>query len=130
MTDRLRERLLRPVAPLPEGLAVADRASMVGAWVPADPQVLAAGETQVLRLTEAGEVTQTGGCARGATAWSVAPGGRVHTLSSGMPLVGCPSPQLGRWVDDAARAGLDGEVLVLLDADGRETGRLHRAPPR
>lgn len=70
----------------------------------------------------------TGGCARGTVAWAVAPGGRMHTLSGPVPLVDCPGVQLGRWVDEAARAGFDGQVLVLLDAGGAELGRLRRPP--
>ncbi|GAA4672406.1 hypothetical protein Prum_075790 [Phytohabitans rumicis] len=34
---------------------------------------------------------------------------------------------MGRWLGSASRAGLDGDVLVFLDAQGNETGRLRRA---
>jgi hypothetical protein len=33
---------------------------------------------------------------------------------------------VGLWLFEACRAGLDGQVLVLFDAQGKETGRLRR----
>jgi hypothetical protein len=38
----------------------------------------------------------------------------------------CYNQHLTRWVDQARRAGLDGDELVLLDTNGAELGRLHR----
>jgi hypothetical protein len=49
------------------------------------------------------------------------------TVAGPTTAMGCDGAQVGSWIASAARAGFDGDVLVLVDADGHETGRLRRA---
>ena len=66
-----------------------------------------------------------------------AEGGAFFATSRPQTLVGCYSssdsgaglgiPEIVDWITAARAAALDGATLVLVDPDGTELGRLHRA---
>ena len=67
------------------------------------------------------------GCNRSSGAWGVDDAGRLLATGGITTAMGCDGAQVPGWVTWAGRAGFDGEVLVLLDRDGGELGRLVRS---
>lgn len=62
--------------------------------------------------------------------WLVLDDGRVSTTSPQIEVPEeCPSFTLSSWLKQTHFAGLDGTLLVLLDEDGDELGRLSPVPP-
>lgn len=126
LTAELRARLRRTVAPLPTGLVPADRARLLGRWQAAD----GIGDS-LIALDPVGVFRGKDGCNGQYGLWTVTAGGALlvadNPVSTAM-LCRAGRPAVGAWFEAAARAGFDGEVLVLLDAEGVELGRLRRAP--
>lgn len=125
VTDQLRERLRRRVAPLPTGLVPADRGRLLGRWQAAD----GIGDSSI-DLDPVGVFRGKDGCNGQYGLWTVTAGGALLTAKnpvSSLKLCTGGRPAPGAWFEAAARAGFDGEVLVLLDARGAELGRLRRA---
>ncbi len=120
VTDETRARLAPP-APLPSGLRPAAARALPGRWVPAgesfptDPHVV---------FSDDGRWQGSDGCNGVGGRWAVPEDGRLLSTQGAMTAIWCEGAPVGSWVGEAARAGLDGEVLVLLGRDGTELGRL------
>ncbi|MDT0163969.1 META domain-containing protein [Actinotalea sp. AC32] len=123
MTDRTREVLASP-ATLPAGLVAPERDALVGRWV-ADAPV--ADDEPHVDLTADGTYTGSDGCNGAGGRWGLGADGRFLATSGPMTAIGCDGAPVPTWVATARRAGMDGESLVLLDADGGELGRLSRS---
>ena len=52
---------------------------------------------------------------------------RIVASVGGSTLVGCDGAYAPGWLASARLAAFDGDVLVLVGADGKELGRLTRA---
>ncbi|WP_232664374.1 META domain-containing protein [Pseudonocardia sp. TRM90224] len=122
VTDEVRAEWGRP-APLPQHLRPVSPAALAGRWTPerkTDSQPF-------LDFATDGTWTGSDGCNRTAGRWIVALDGTLlATDLLEQTLIGCDNLPVGTWLTGARRAGLDGETLVLLAADGTETGRLTR----
>lgn len=123
------ERRLAPAVPLPTGLEAATSRSIAGAWGPAKA-TSKSGQPATLQLQDSGEWVGTDGCNTTKGRWTTGSDGRVLVTGGASTMIGCDNVPLPLWWQDAARAGLDGEQLVLLDAQGKEIARLVRVPSR
>ncbi|BCL12324.1 META domain-containing protein [Micromonospora sagamiensis] len=121
VTDEVR-RALAPAAALPVTLTPADRHRLAGRWVP-----LTGNRNAYLEFTADGDWTGSDGCNGSRGRWISASGGTLLATAGATTLVGCDNVPVDSWLGTARRAGFDGEVLVLLDAQGKETGRLRSA---
>jgi heat shock protein HslJ len=122
---RTRAALAEP-APLPPELTAADVDKLVGEWFPVG--VRRPGRSQPsLELRPDGTYRGWDGCNGTGGRWVAGPEGRLLATSGVSRLVGCQNINVGQWFAGAGRAGLDGDTLVLLDAQGTELGRLTRA---
>ncbi|MEV0003394.1 hypothetical protein AB0H28_14055 [Micromonospora sp. NPDC050980] len=122
ITDEAR-RALRPAVALPAKLVPVDRTRLAGRWVP-----LSGHKAAYVKFTADGEWRGSDGCNDESGRWITAASGTLLTTARGTTLIFCAdSVSVGGWVVAARRAGLDGQVLVLLDAQGAETGRLFPA---
>jgi heat shock protein HslJ len=119
-----------PAAPLPAGLEPAEHSRLVGRWEIADDgRAAPTPQPPHVDLAAGGAWTGTDGCNNAAGRWTSGPAGALLATSGPMTLMGCAGvAQVPSWLGQTARAGLDGATLVLLDADGRELGRLVRGP--
>ncbi|MBQ0901624.1 hypothetical protein [Micromonospora sp. U21] len=126
VTDEVR-RAFAPAAALPEALTPASRDTLLGRWVPVDarPGRFRSGGPYV-ELRDDGGWRGSDGCNGEGGRWVAGPAGDFLATSGPTTLMGCDNVSVGVWLSKAWRAGLDGEVLVLLDAQGGETGRLRR----
>ena len=124
VTDEARRRLAPPAA-LPATLTPPARESLAGRWVPAAGP---AGGPQLAHVVLAADGTWQGsdGCNGTQGRWATGPGGVLLATGGLSTQIGCDNVPVGAWLVTARRVGLDGEVLVLLDAAGTETGRLRR----
>jgi heat shock protein HslJ len=124
VTDEARRRLAPPAA-LPATLTPPARESLAGRWVPAAGP---AGGPRPAHVVLAADGTWQGsdGCNGTGGRWATGPGGVLLATGGVSTLIGCDNVPVGTWLVSARRVGLDGEVLVLLDAAGTETGRLRR----
>lgn len=117
-----REALQTP-QPLPEELRPATAAHLAGRWVPADgtyetdPHVV---------LHDDGSWSGTDGCNGGGGDWALTDAGWLLSTGGPTTAIWCDGAPVDWWVAGASLAGLDGSVLVLLDRDATELGRLHR----
>lgn len=123
LTDDAREAL-RPPEPLPEDLEPATTADLTGRWVPADTSY--ATDPHVI-LHDDGSWGGSDGCNGVGGGWAVPEDGRLLSTAGPMTAIGCEGAPVGWWLAGASLAGLDGDVLVLLDRDGTELGRLTEA---
>ncbi|MEV0328335.1 META domain-containing protein [Micromonospora echinospora] len=122
VTDEVR-RALAPAVALPATLTPADQHRLVGRWAPVSGH-----RNAYLRFTADGDWAGSDGCNDAGGRWISGAGGTLLATTGATTLVGCDaSVPVGSWLWVARRAGFDGEVLVLLDAEGKETGRLHSA---
>lgn len=114
-------RALRPPVALPDGLDVPSTEDLLGRWVPAgetfetDPHV---------ELHDDTTWRGSDGCNGAGGLWSLGDEGRLLTTAGPMTAMGCAGAPVGSWLADTARAGLDGNELVLLDRSGAELARL------
>jgi heat shock protein HslJ len=119
VTDDAR-RALAPAVPLPATLVAADQRKPVRRWAPASGH-----DAAYVEFAADGEWHGSDGCNDESGRWITAAGGTMLATARPVTLAFCAgSVPIGQWLSTARRAGLDGEVLVLLDADGDETGRL------
>jgi hypothetical protein len=126
VTAELRRRLAPP-RPLPATLRPATAAELVGRWVPADRS----GSPRSPRppsvtFRSDGSWGGSDGCNGQGGAWSVGAAGVLLAGSGPQTLIGCNNVDVGGWLVSAARVGVDGTELVLLDRAGHEVGRLRR----
>lgn len=127
--DAAAERRMAPAAPLPAGLEAATGRSIAGSWGAAKA-TSASARAAVLNLQESGAWTGSDGCNTSSGRWVTGTEGRVLVTSGASTKVGCDNVPLPQWWQLSARAGLDGEQLVLLDTDGKELARLVHVPSR
>jgi hypothetical protein len=116
---------LGPAAPLPERLAPAERTRLAGRWMPAEPT--RAPEPPHVELIADGAWTGSDGCNGAAGRWTSGADGILLATSGPTTLMACEGMVgVPGWLGQAARAGFDGETLVLMDVAGNELGRLTR----
>jgi hypothetical protein len=118
VTDEVRERYTPP-ADLPSGLDPADSAALIGRWRPADR-----GGRAFVELEADGSWRGSDGCNSEGGRWVAGPDGLLLAVQGISTLIGCDNVPVGGWLVRAARAGLDGDDLVLVDRAGAEIGRL------
>jgi hypothetical protein len=120
------ERAFAPGAPLPPELVPVGADALVGRWVPADGS---AGRPEPPHVELAADGTWRGsdGCNADGGRWVAGPEGAVLAVGGVSTEIGCDNIPVGGWLAGASRAGMDGDVLVLLDAAGNEIGRLRHA---
>lgn len=118
--DEVREQYAPP-APLPDGLPPVDDAQLLDRrWYPADPPGAA-----YLEFAGHGSWSGLDGCNHQGGRWVSGPDGALLAVSGVNTLMACDGQvPVGSWLTAAARAGLDGDELVLLDTGGEEVGRL------
>lgn len=121
VTDEVREALA-PAAPLPPELAPAGPDTLAGRWAPAD-----AGSPAYLELAAGGDWQGFDGCNEFEGRWTAGSDGAIVAVMGPSTMMGCDNIPVGGWLAGAARAGLDGDVLVLFDLRGEEVGRLQPA---
>ncbi|MEU2610489.1 hypothetical protein ABZ570_02700 [Micromonospora sp. NPDC007271] len=125
VTDEVR-RALAPAAALPGNLTPAPRETLLGRWVPADGRRWPWQKEPYVELRDDGEWRGSDGCNGQGGRWVAGPEGAFLATMGPSTLIGCDNVSVGSWLFAARRAGLDGKTLVLLDAQGKETGRLRR----
>ena len=120
VTEEIRSGF-RPAAALPAGLTPAGASALHGRWVPARSP----GRSYV-EFQADGRWTGSDGCNGAGGRWVAGPGGAFLGTTGASTLIGCENVPVASWLADGRRAGLDGAVLVLVGADGKELGRLTR----
>lgn len=121
VTDDVRARFAEP-APLPDGLVAIGAETAVGRWEPAG----GAPNDPFVELAADGTWTGSDGCNGSAGSWGVDTGGRLLATAGLSTAIGCDGAPVPSWLASAGRAGFDGEVLVLVDAESSELARLVR----
>jgi hypothetical protein len=124
--DKIRAEF-RPAAPLPAGLVAAAPGQLVGRWVPADGRGSKSLRPALAELTAEGEWHGSDGCNGLGGRWAAGAGGTMLAVTGPSTLIGCDNVNIGGWLSDVARAGFDGDLLVLVDRSGTELGRLKAA---
>lgn len=108
-------------APLPPDLAPADAESLLGRWRPVESPASRA----FLELARSGEWSGSDGCNGQGGRWVAGPDGALLATGGVSTLIACDNQvPVASWMTTAARAGFDGNELVLLDVDGNPVGRL------
>lgn len=128
LTDDLRARF-RSAPALPPGLKPATWAQLLGRWGSADyPK-----RNGFVELLPDGSWKGSDGVNAEGGRWSADSAGDLLSVAGAEAGVGCMPDMcvdVGGWFVSAARAGFDGSVLVLFNAEGKVTGRLvHAAAP-
>lgn len=119
-TSEFTKKVRKP-APLPAGLVPAERDRLLGRWRADAPTGLA--DTPI-RFHADRTWQGSDGCNFDAGTWTLGPDGGLLMLVGQTTNKKCPGPT---WqLTTVRKAALDGEQLVLLDADGKEVGRLSR----
>jgi len=121
VTDDVRAAFAGP-APLPAVFSAATAGELVGRWEPAGTGA----HGSFVELSADGTWTGSDGCNDAGGAWGVDDGGLLLATSGITTAIGCDGVAVTYWLSAAARAAFDGGVLVLLDVDGAELGRLSR----
>lgn len=126
VTDEERRLYSSPALPLPPGLVPASPAALVGRWVPADGSTAAGGRAAYIQLDRDGDYTGSDGCNGSGGRWEAGPDGASLATDGPTTAAGCDNIDVRAWFAEAARAGFDGDVLVLFDERGNETGRVRK----
>lgn len=134
VTDEARRRFA-PVPALPAGLAAPAPDNLIGRWLPLsgpDGRTPAPGPggwptPPFAELAVDGTWRASDGCNATQGRWAAGSGGAFAATGGVSTLIGCDNVPVGVWLGTARQASLDGDVLVLRDAQGTETGRLRRA---
>jgi hypothetical protein len=126
VTEKVR-RAFPATAPLPAGLtAPPTPEALVGRWVPALDSA-GSPEPVYIELLADGAWRGSDGCNAQGGRWISGGGGSLLATAGVSTLVACDNVPVAQWLNQAWRAGLDGEILVLLDAEGTEIGRVKPA---
>ena len=125
VVDAEARRVLAPAAPLPPSLRPVPRAALVGRWAVDDG--VNRRTTPYVELRADGAWQGSDGCNGQAGRWVAGAAGAFLATQAFSTLIGCDNVRVGDWLAWATRAGLDGEALVLLGAEGQELGRLKRS---
>lgn len=115
---------LKPAAALPQDLTPAGEDELSGRWVPV--RHAAGPDPAFVEFNTDGTWQGSDGCNAQGGRWAAGPDGALLATTGGSTLIGCNNIDIGSWLADAARAGLDGDELALLDTDGDVTGQLRR----
>lgn len=126
VTDATR-RALAPSAPLPGGLVPATAAALAGRWIPDDAP---AGSEAHAELLADGWWRGSDGCNGLAGRWRAGPEGALLAVGGGSHNIGCENLPVQERLERTARAGFDGDTLVLVDRQGDEVGRFQGAGSR
>lgn len=124
VTPTTRQAFPRAAA-LPAGLMPTTASTLIGRWIPADDDIRRP-DQPTLELRADGTYRGSDGCNGSNGRWTAGTGGAVLATSGVQTLIGCHNLNVTAWLSAAARAGFDGDFLVLLAPDGTETGRLRR----
>ncbi|MFI1995270.1 hypothetical protein [Actinoplanes sp. NPDC020271] len=124
VTDEFR-RSVAPPAVLPAGLTPVTRRDLPGRWIPVGDGPKPPHQP-FLRFGADGRWAGSDGCNGSGGGWLSGPAGTILTTSGMTTLVGCDNVPVDGWLSSARRAGFDGAILVLLDQNGAELGRLRR----
>jgi heat shock protein HslJ len=114
-------------APLPGGLTPATPQSLAGLWLPVDPGPERPRRPS-LQIKADGTWEGSDGCNGMAGRWVGGPDGLVLATVGPMTLMACDNDPTPGMFAEAARAGFDGEALVLVSAAGTEMARFRPAP--
>ncbi len=130
LDPRLRDALTSAAGtgPIPTTLPSASRADLLGAWVTVLPRPSSGLTHDVvpgITFRDDGSYRATDGCNGTQGGWSADAGSVVATRGAST-LIGCDNIDVAQFVATASWVALDDGVLVLLKADGTETGRLKR----
>lgn len=127
-------RLLAPVPPLPATLTAPAPGELAGRWLPVSgpdgrtptPRPGGWPTPPFAELAADGTWRASDGCNDTGGRWASGPGGAFVATGGMSTLIGCDNVSVGTWLITARQVGLDGDVLVLRDVQGVETGRLRR----
>jgi META domain len=125
VTDEMR-RWLAPAAPLPPGVVPASREALLGRWLAVAPPVQWRRQEPYIELDSGETWRGSDGCNILGGRWLSGAAGALLTISRGQTDMFCQNIDVGHWLGQARRAGMDGDELVLFDATGTELGRFHR----
>jgi heat shock protein HslJ len=114
-------------APLPGGLTPATSASLVGQWLPLVPKP-GNPRPASLQINADGTWEGSDGCNGLGGRWAGGFAGLVMATAGIMTQIGCDNDLTPGMFAGATRAGLDGDVLVLVDGAGTEMARFRPAP--
>ncbi len=118
--------------PLPGEQTPATAKTILGRWEPIPPPgtMQTPGQAQppssFVTFAADGSWSGSDGCNAQGGRWRIGPGGSLVTTAGPSTLIGCAGFPVGSWVSQARRAGLDGSMLVLLDAGGHDVAQLGR----
>jgi hypothetical protein len=121
---------LRPGSPPRAALRPATPSELVGTWVSASPRRssgLVHQSSPGATVSADGSLQTSDGCNGSVGRWTADEQGHLLAAMGGSTLVGCDNVPVDNWFARARWAGFDGEVLVLVDADGGALGRLRKA---
>lgn len=109
-------------APLPNGLSAAKAEDLLGRWAPVGEKL--PGDPSV-EFARDGVLIAFDGCNRENFRWIVGEEGEFARTSQVVNIgVGCDHAPAPDWTEQATRAGMDGDELVLIDPEGSEVVRL------
>jgi len=122
VTDQIRAWLVDP-APMPSGLSPVTAKDIIGRWGPEEGY----SAEPFVNFNEDGTWEGSDGCNYLGGNWRITGSeGRMFASSPGSTDVGCENAPIEYWLISASRAGLDGQILALVDRAGQEVGRLKR----
>jgi heat shock protein HslJ len=123
VTDATKDALRQP-QPLPVHLVAAVGADIVGRWQPVDYD----GSLAPYVLFERGsDWTGSDGCNGAGGRWATDGAGALLITSGPSTLMMCDGASLPSVLSQARMVAIDGDLLLLLDAEGREIGQLKPA---
>ena|SRR5690349_7839629 len=105
------------------------RQALLGRWTAVATASQGAGggwKVPYVEFLEDGTWRGSDGCNGQSGSWSLSPARGFEASQGVQTLIGCANVNVGGWLDDARTVQIDGDLLVLRDAEGAETGRLRR----
>lgn len=116
-------RALAPSAPLPAGLTPTTEQALQGRWAPLDrPE----SSTAHVDFDAHGSWIGSDGCNQLGGRWRAGSGGGFLATGGPSTLIGCENVPVQDRLTSASRAGFDGDVLVLVNRQGKVEGRFRR----
>lgn len=127
VTDEIRAALDSATRPLPDDLVAPAAEQLLGRWTPLEPDGRPTTTPSFAAFHADGSWSGSDGCNGQGGRWVLGDAGAWVATSGAQTLIGCDGISATGIVAPAVRVGLDGEELVLIGRDGRETGRVVRA---